>query len=138
MNKDGESAMEENNRTVAPQPAAEGVPAAPAKRTGGLYARVKMSVRAANIMVAVLAVALVLVMIFAGRHAGFTVSFDTDGGSAVEPVKAMYSDTVSLETPVKEGWRFTGWYTDRACTARWSESDPVTGSMTLYAGWEKK
>lgn len=115
------------------------VPSASAeRRTGGLYAKVNMSVRAANIMVATLLVLLILATIFVVRHAGFTVKFDTDGGSAVDSVKVMYSEKIDPETPVKEGWRFTGWYTDRACTVRWDPAtDPVTGSMTLYAGWEK-
>ena len=49
----------------------------------------------------------------------------------------MYSDTVSVDAPVKEGFKFTGWYTDRACTQKWdTDTDSISGSMTLYAGWE--
>ena len=50
----------------------------------------------------------------------------------------MHSETVKPEDPVKEGYEFTGWYTDRDCTNAWSEENAVTGSMTLYAGWSKK
>ena len=106
-------------------------------KKGGLYARVNMSVKSANIMVGVLAAALVIVSVFVIKHNGFTVKFDTDGGSYVAPVKAMYSETVSPADPVKEGYEFTGWYTDRDCTVRWTPGDPITGSCTLYAGWEK-
>ncbi len=110
----------------------------PQPRKGGLYSKIKMSVRTANIIVAVLAAALVIATVFIVSHAGFTVSFDTDGGSRLESVKVMHSETVPLsESPVKEGYRFTGWYTDAACTQKWSEDTPVSGSMTLYAGWEK-
>ena len=99
------------------------------KKTGGLYAKVKMSVRSANIMVAV----------FIVRHSGFTVKFDTDGGSSVDSVKLKYSDTVPFEQdPVKEGFKFAGWYKDSACTERWEDTDTVSGSMTLYAKWIKK
>ena len=109
-------------------------------RTGGLYARVKMSRRTANILVAVLIVALIAALAFVVTHNGFTITFDTNGGSHIEPVTAMHSDPVTVpEEPVKEGYRFTGWYTDRDCTQRWEMGkDTVTGSMTLYAGWEKK
>ena len=51
----------------------------------------------------------------------------------------MHSQTLELkEDPVKEGYVFTGWYTDRDCTESFDvKTDTVTGSMTLYAGWEK-
>lgn len=107
--------------------------------TGGLYARVKMSVKTANIIVASLVTVLVLATAFLISHNGFTVSFDTDGGSHVDSIRVMHSETLSLaDDPVKEGFTFTGWYTDRDCTDEWDmESDTVTGSMTLYAGWSK-
>lgn len=112
--------------------------AAPVKRSGGLYAKVKMSVRGANIMVSVLLLILIAATVFVIKNAGFTVRFSTNGGSTVPSVKAMYSDTLNLsETPVKEGYRFTGWYTDEACTNRWQPESRVETSMTLYAGWEK-
>lgn len=107
-------------------------------KTGGLYSKVNMSVKSANIMVASLLTVLVIALIFVVRHNGFTVKFDTDGGSYIAPVKAEYSDKLSPDTPTKEGWSFTGWYTDRDCTESWdSENDTVSGSMTLYAGWDK-
>lgn len=121
--------MTETNHTTAE---------VPVRRTGGLYAKVNMSVKAANIMVTSLIAVLIAAGIFIVSNNGFTVKFDTDGGSYIEPVKAMYSETVAPEDPVKEGWQFTGWYTDRDCTQKWdAENDPVTGSMTLYAGWQK-
>lgn len=108
------------------------------RRTGGLYAKINMSLKSADIMVASLTALLVAAMIFVISHSGFTVKFDTDGGSHIEPVKAMHSETVAVENPVKEGFVFTGWYTDRGCTQKWNpDSDTVTNSMTLYAGWEK-
>ncbi len=112
--------------------------AAQVKRSGGLYAKVKMSVKGANIMVSVLLLILIAATVFVIKNAGFTVRFSTNGGSTVPSVKAMYSETLNLsEPPVKEGYRFTGWYTDEACTNRWLPESQVETSMTLYAGWEK-
>lgn len=109
------------------------------KKTGGLYAKVKMSVRSANIMVAVLSIVLIAATVFIVRHSGFTVKFETDGGSVVESVRLKYSDTVPFEQdPVKEGFKFAGWYKDSACTERWEDTDTVSGSMTLYAKWIEK
>ena len=39
------------------------------------------------------------------------------------------------DEPFREGYEFTGWYTDSSCTARFDFSDRVTEDMTLYAGW---
>ena len=109
------------------------------RKTGGLYAKVNMSVKTANIMVTVFIVLLVAVTVFIVNHNGFTVNFDTNGGSHIESVKVMHSQTVELkEDPVKEGYIFTGWYTDRDCKNSFDiKNDTVTNSMTLYAGWEK-
>ena len=109
------------------------------RKPGGLYAKVNMSVKTANIIVTVFIVLLVAVTVFIVNHNGFTVNFDTNGGSHIESVKVMHSQTVELkEDPVKEGYIFTGWYTDRDCTESFDiKTDVVTTSMTLYAGWEK-
>ena len=109
------------------------------RKTGGLYAKVNMSLKTANIVVAVFIALLVAATVFIVSHNGFTVKFDTNGGSHIESVRAMYSETLNIEeNPVKEGYIFTGWYTDRDCTNSFDvENDAVTGSMTLYAGWEK-
>lgn len=110
------------------------------RKTGGLYAKVKMSVKTANIMVTVLVALLILATVFIVKHNGFMVKFDTDGGSHIENVKVMHSETLDIkETPVKEGYVFTGWYLDRDCTVSFdTEKDVVTNSMTLYAGWKEK
>lgn len=108
-------------------------------KTGGLYAKVNMSLKTANVMVTVFIVLLVAATVFIVSHNGFTVNFDTDGGSHIESVKVMHSQTVELiEDPVKEGYVFTGWYTDRDCTESFDiKTDTITTSMTLYAGWEE-
>ena len=110
------------------------------RKPGGLYRHVKMSVKSANILVIVLCVILVLAMVFLANHNGFTVKFDTDGGSKVESCKVLHSETVPIpQNPVKEGYTFTGWYRDAGATVPWNmEKDTVTESMTLYAGWQEK
>ena len=139
--------MNEKNTAVQAAPETAAASAAPetsaapvAPRSGGLYARVKMSVRSANIMVAVLIAVLLIATIFVVRHNGFTVKFETDGGSHIDSVKVLHSKTVpAVEDPVKEGWQFVGWYTDRDCTRAWNIStDMVETSMTLYAKWQRR
>lgn len=110
------------------------------KRKGGLYANVKISLKTANILVAVTLIILVAVTMFTISRAGFVVEFDTNGGSHVESMKVMHSDKLSLsDNPVKEGYTFKGWYRDRDCTDKWdNENDIFEQSTTLYAGWDKK
>ena len=39
------------------------------------------------------------------------------------------------EDPAKDGFAFTGWYTDRACTKLYDFDNTVTDTLILYAGW---
>ena len=105
---------------------------------GGLYARVRLSLRGANILVVVCLLLLVGVTAFLVTHNGFTVSFDTRGGTPVESCRLLHSDRLTgIPDPTRAGYYFTGWYTDPACTLLWNvETDTVTESLTLYAGWE--
>lgn len=109
------------------------------KSVGGLYRNIKMSLKSANIMVISLIALLITVTVLLVANGGFTVSFDSDGGSYVKPVKALYGENINVDEPKRSGWKFKGWYLDRDCTIEWyPETDRVTDSMTLYAGWEKE
>lgn len=35
------------------------------------------------------------------------------------------------------GWTFAGWYTDEACTVKWTDGAELPSSMTLYGKWTK-
>lgn len=110
------------------------------RKPGGLYRNVKMSVKTADRLILIGIIILISCMIFAVSHAGFTVTFNTDGGSQIENQKVMYGQLVEVEeNPVKEGYTFTGWYTDKDCKNQFDVTkDKVSDSMTLYSGWEKK
>lgn len=110
------------------------------QNTGGLCKNVKVSVKTVNIVIAIGILVLLLVLVFVTANNGFTVGFDTDGGSYIEPTVGMYGEYLAKpDEPVKEGWTFNGWYTDRACTNEWKfDSDTLIGDITLYAGWIKK
>lgn len=110
------------------------------RKPGGLYRNVKMSVKTADRLILIGIIVLIACMIFAVSHAGFTVTFNTDGGSQIENQKVMYGQLVEVEeNPVKEGYAFTGWYTDKDCKNQFDVTkDKVSDSMTLYSGWEKK
>ena len=110
------------------------------RKPGGLYRNVKMSVKTADKLILIGIIVLIACMIFAVSHAGFTVTFNTDGGSQIDNQKVMYGQLVDVdENPVKEGYTFTGWYTDKDCTNRFDvNKDTVSDSLTLYSGWAKE
>ena len=108
-------------------------------RFRGLYRHVKISVKALDrIIVACIAVILIVVALEM-RNPGFTITFDTKGGTDVPSHNQMYGQLLEVpEPPTREGYVFTGWYTDTACYELWDvQEDTIEADMTLYAGWEK-
>lgn len=67
----------------------------------------------------------------------WTVTF-MDGNTQHAQAVVTDSQTVAAPTaPAKEGYTFTGWYTDEACTTAYDFNTPIKEDLTLYAGWEK-
>lgn len=69
----------------------------------------------------------------------YDITFQYNNGQPDETIRVHDNDFVPRpETPYRGGYNFMGWYTDAACTSAWNfEIDRVSGSMTLYAGWQK-
>ena len=67
----------------------------------------------------------------------YTVTFDTNGGSAVDPVTVDAGSTVTKPAdPTKSGYTFGGWYKDSTLQTPWDfANDTVTTDTTLYAKW---
>ena len=67
----------------------------------------------------------------------YTVVFNTQGGSQVNPAVAPYNTTIAAPAaPSRAGYVFGGWYRDAACTVAWNfTSDAITSDITLYAKW---
>ncbi|QJD84731.1 InlB B-repeat-containing protein [Cohnella herbarum] len=65
-----------------------------------------------------------------------TVSFDSNGGSAVAAQTIGYGFLASEPVePTKNDWVFGGWYSDSALTNAYDFATQVTGDLTLYAEW---
>lgn len=105
-----------------------------------LLGKVDLSVRTLDIIIVVCVVALVVSLGIGIMDRGYTVQFNTLGGTAVESQKLMYGDLVVVdEPPTREGYVFAGWYRDTLYEYPWDlETDTVEGSMTLYAAWDEK
>ncbi len=70
----------------------------------------------------------------------FTVSFDTQGGSAVSEQGVFGNGKVTEPgAPTKYGYDFIGWYKTADGNEKWNfETDVVKGHTTIYARWEIK
>ena len=74
-----------------------------------------------------------------GVRGAWTVTFDTDGGSAVAKQIRANAPATKPSEPTKDGYDFGGWYTDEAFTTEYTftESEKVTQALTLYAKWKE-
>ena len=104
----------------------------------GLYRHVKISVKTLDKIIVAGIAAIVLLVLYGVANAGYTITFDSRGGTDVPSQSAMYADyVIEPEDPSREGYVFTGWYSDENCVYLWDFTEmQVPQSMTLYAGWE--
>lgn len=69
-----------------------------------------------------------------------TVTFDSNEGTAVDSQLVPVGDKVAKPAdPTKEGYTFSGWFTDKGCTNAYDFDADVDGTQpefTLYAGWK--
>ena len=77
-----------------------------------------------------------ITIVAVAERPNFTVTFDSQGGSAITP--AIVANGAPLTKPAAPSWAgrgFAGWYTDADCTQKYDFTKPVTGDLTLYARW---
>ena len=105
----------------------------------GLYRNVNISIKSLDYIIAACIAVILIVVALELRNPGFTITFDSRGGTDVETVNQMYGELLEVpESPSREGYLFTGWYTDSGCYDLWDvENDTIQSDMTLYAGWQK-
>ncbi len=73
-----------------------------------------------------------------GKEKTYTVTFDTNGGSAVSAQSVKAGECAKEPTaPTKGELYFAGWYADSALTVPYDFGTPVTGDITLYAKWTR-
>lgn len=107
----------------------------------GLYKNVKISVRTLDMVIIGGIVLIAVLVAFGIANSGYTVSFDSNGGTDVAALMDMhYGDLIpEPEAPTREGYVFCGWFSDEGCNYQWDFGTmQVPDSMTLYAKWEPK
>lgn len=66
----------------------------------------------------------------------YTVTFNTNGGSAVDDQTIEYNEKATVpEQPTRTGYTFVGWYKDGTETP-FDFSTPITENLTLTAKWK--
>ena len=104
----------------------------------GLYEHVHVSVRTLDIVIVCCVLVILVVLAIEMQDPGFTINFDSRGGTDVAIQNQMYGEQlIEPEPPTREGYEFTGWYRDPACYDKWVVAvDVIEGNLTLYAGWK--
>lgn len=106
----------------------------------GLYKHVKISVKTLDFIIIACIVVIIIFVALDLRNPGFTITFDSKGGTDVVSQNQMYGELLDVPAdPTREGYEFTGWYVDYACDELWKEdTDIINCDITLYAGWKIK
>ena len=100
-----------------------------------LYSHLKISVKTLDKIIVGLIIALAIIVVYAILNRGFTVEFDCQGGSSIEPIKRMYGETIGEVSTSREGYTFDYWASDQACNNKWPSNTEITNSIKLYACW---
>ena len=73
-----------------------------------------------------------------GGAVKYTLTYETNGGTKIANETVTSGTTVNLEgkTPTKEGFAFTGWYSDKELKNKITSIE-IDSAKTVYAGWEE-
>lgn len=106
---------------------------------GGLYKNLNISVRSLSIAIIVGIALIAALMFFGSKNGGYTVSYDSRGGSDVQSQVYQYQEELVLpQEPTREGYTFTGWYLDQEAKVPIELPVLVEGSTQYYASWQEK
>ncbi|WNY29306.1 hypothetical protein MmiEs2_15320 [Methanimicrococcus stummii] len=83
----------------------------------------------------ILLILLALVGTAAAAPRNYIVVFMFDDENYYKKTVPRFTVMSEIETPVRDGYTFGGWYTDRDCTQAYDFSRPVMEPFYLYAKW---
>ncbi len=90
----------------------------------------------AKIVIAIVIIAIIIILLLkacGGKKEQFKITFDTNGGTAVESLMVDKDGTFKRpKDPTKEGYTFAGWYYNDEL---YDFNTKVTGNMKLEARW---
>lgn len=65
----------------------------------------------------------------------YTVTFNSNGGSAVNSISGQAWSSFVMPIPTKSGMSFAGWYADEGLTRLYTNPVIPAANLTLYAKW---
>jgi uncharacterized repeat protein (TIGR02543 family) len=66
---------------------------------------------------------------------GYTITFNSNGGSSVTSISDATELPTPLPTPTKSGYTFVAWYYESNFQTRAKAGDTIESNVTLYAKW---
>ena len=76
------------------------------------------------------------IILYASWINSYTISFDTNGGSLIDPIMQNYgSNVIAPSEPIREGYTFDGWFMDEALTVPYTFTTMLNKDRTIYAKW---
>ena len=86
------------------------------------------------LVVIVVLLLLLAILLWKTLNKPVTITFKTDGGTAVEQLKVKKGSEVTLPTTTKDGYNFLGWYRNEK---KLKSSIKVEKDITVTAKWDK-
>ena len=69
----------------------------------------------------------------------YIIQFDSNGGSVTDPIESDYAGRITAPTPpTKNGFIFSGWYTDNSFSSLFIFNTMPAESLTLVAKWKSR
>ena len=65
----------------------------------------------------------------------YTLTFDTNGGSAISPITEAFDTVLTVSNPTRTGYTFEGFYKDILLTDSYAITNMPAEDITLYAKW---
>ena len=65
------------------------------------------------------------------------VTFESNGGTPIDPITTETGSITLPDSPFKEGYSFMGWYYDNGTFERPFDGTDVAESVTVYARWDE-
>lgn len=67
---------------------------------------------------------------------GSVIVLDTNGGKKITHVSGEVGSKIILPTPVRSGYKFIGWYTDKTFTTKFTETTYTEQTLSAVARWQ--
>lgn len=65
----------------------------------------------------------------------YTITFNSNGGTEYESITEAYETPLNLPLPVREGYRFDGWFSNASLTTPFVGNFMPGNHVTIYAKW---